>query len=252
MAKTALILYWHGLGDIIILTPVMRYLYQQGYLIDLMCHELVMESHLLDCCPYIGKLIPIPNPWWSKLGFELQKQINIDLFTERAKQYDWSAKCPHKPIVHDCKVRTNWHECGLQPADNQLEVFIGSHIEQQVIKYIAANYPNGYIFQHTKAPLHKIHNWDAREWMQYNLPDLPIIDTGYDGDHFCFDPNINFSFVLMRKATHRVLSSSVFVHACEAMRIKMDVINYGRPDHKIWPKDQELVGRIRELGRWIK
>lgn len=250
--KTALILYWHGLGDIIILTPMMRHLYQQGYLIDLMCHELVAESHLLDYCPYVGKLIPVSNPWWSKLGFERQKQINIALFIEMAKQYDWSAKCPHNPIMNGCKIRTNWHECGLQPANNQFEIFISPFTNKQAMEYIASNYPNGYIFQHTKVPLHETHNWDAHNWIQSHLPDLPIVDAGQDGDHFCFDPDINFSFVLMREATHRVLSSSVFVHACEAMGVQMDVINYGRPDRKIWPKDQSLVIRIRELGKWIK
>lgn len=260
MAKTALILYWHGLGDIIILTPIMRYLYQQGYLVDLMCHELVAESHLLDCCLYIGKLIPIPNPWWSKWGFEKQKQINIVLFTKMAKQYDWSAKCPHNPIVRGCKIQTNWHECNLQPADNQLEVFISSSIEKRAMEYIAANYPNGYIFQHTKTPLHKYHHWNAHDWIQSNLPNLPIVNTGQDktysscrpGPLVGVNPDINFSFVLAREATHRVLSSSVFVHACEAMGVKMDVINYGKPDRKVWPKDQSLVMRIREEGKWIK
>jgi hypothetical protein len=66
------------------------------------------------------------------------------------------------------------------------------------------------------------------------------------------DPDINFSFVLAREATHRILSSSVFVHAREAMEVKIDVINYGKPDRKVWPKDQSLVMRIREEGKWIK
>lgn len=252
MTKKALILYWHGLGDIIILTPIMRYLYQQGYLIDLMCHELVAESHLLDYCPYIGKLIPIPNPWWSNKGFEQQKQINTALFIETAKQYDWSTKCYHKPIINNCKIQTNLYECGLKPADNQFEVFITPSTEKRAMQYIADNYPNGYIFQHTKVPLHECHNWNAHNWIRSNLPDLPIVNAGQNEDHLCFDSDINFSFVLAREATHRVLSSSVFVHACEAMRVKMDVVNYGRPDRKIWPKDQSLVIRIRESGRWIK
>ena len=250
--KKAVILYWHGIGDIIILTPVLRYLYSQGYLVDIMCHKQIKSSRLLDHCPYIGKLIIIENPWWSDLGFETQKELNHDLLLELSTSYDWSAQCVHDSIVQDCKIATNWHECNLVPGNNRLEVFINDETEKRALAYIENNYPSGYIFQHTYVTLHETHNWDSTDWIKTHLPDLPIIDTGQNGDHYCCDQDINFSFVLAREARHRVLSSSVFVHACDAMNVKIDVINYGRPDHKVWPKDGSKVLRIREKERWIK
>ena len=56
----------------------------------------------------------------------------------------------------------------------------------------------------------------------------------------------------MKLATHRVLSSSVFVHAADAMGCTIDIINYGRPDKKVWPLDQSRVLHIRENGKLIK
>jgi len=64
--------------------------------------------------------------------------------------------------------------------------------------------------------------------------------------------DINSAFILAREATHRVLSSGVFVHACEAMGCTMDVVNYGRADRKVWPLDQSKVLHIRESGEWIR
>ena len=63
--------------------------------------------------------------------------------------------------------------------------------------------------------------------------------------------DINFSFILAREAKHRVLSSSVFVHACDAMNVDVEVVNYGKVDRKVWPKNK-IVRKIREEGKWIQ
>lgn len=252
MSKKALILYWHGLGDVIMLTPILRHLHQRGYKTHLMCRPEVHSSNLLGDCPYVNLLIYVSNPWQSDIGFDCQSEINISMFKDLYRDYDWSACCFHKYIKQGCKIATNWHECGLTPDNDKLEVFIPPNIEAKAMKLISFHYPKGYIYKHTQIEFHETHNWDCTNWMKKHLPNLPIVDTGLGGNYYCADPDINFSFVLAREATHRVLSSSVFVHACEAMGVKMDVINYGRPDRKVWPKNQDLVIRIREAGRWIK
>ena len=53
--KKALILFWHGLGDIILLTAHLRHLYKKGYKTDLMCLPETRKSRLLDHCLYIGR-----------------------------------------------------------------------------------------------------------------------------------------------------------------------------------------------------
>ncbi len=252
MPKRAIILYWHGLGDVIMLTPMLRYFFQHGHPVHLMCRPEVSSSNLLGNCPYVEKLIHVDNPWQSGFGFEWQKQINITLFEQLSKNYDLSFCFLHEHIIDGCKIATNWKECGIIPDDNRLEVFISPETEARAMDLIASRYPGGYIHRHTEIEFHETHNWDCTDWIKKHLPDLPVVDTGLCGDYYCADPDINFSFVLAREARHRVLSSSVFVHACEAMGVDMDVINYGRPDRKVWPKDQKLVKRIREAGSWIK
>ena len=123
--------------------------------------------------------------------------------------------------------------------------------KEQALTYIQQHYPKGYIFRHTDIEFHTKHNWNCVEWVRRNLPDLPIVNTGQYGNHFRIHDDINFTFVLAREATYRVLSSSVIVHACDAMNVMIDVINYGTPDRKVWIRNGRKVKRIREAGKWI-
>jgi hypothetical protein len=250
--KKVIILYWHGLGDVIMLTPMLRYFSQHGHQICLMCRPEVGSSNLLGNCIYVDELVYVTNPWQSAIGFERQKQANITELERLSKDYVLSISCLHEHAFQNCKIATNWKECGIKSDNNRLEVFIPSDTEARAMDLIASRYPDGYIHRHTQIEFHTTHNWDCTNWIKKHLPDLPVVDTGLGGNYYCVDPDINFSFVLAREAQHRVLSSSVFVHACEAMGATIDVINYGRPDHKVWPKNQGLVKKIREAGRWIK
>jgi len=246
--KKVLILYWHGLGDIIQLTPHMRYLYNKGYMVDLMCRKEVKKSSLLNDCPYINELFEVKNPWQSSLGFERQFQKNIQLFNKLCLKYTWAGKAVHRGAI-DNKIDFTSKELDLNIKNKSLEVFINKEIEKKALKYINKNYPNGYIFVHTYIEWHKYHNWNASIWIKENLPDLPIFNTHIKG---VIDENINFSFVIAREASYRVLSSSVFVHACDAMNVVIDVINYGRPAKIAWPLNQDIVLHIREKGQWLK
>ncbi|GAG68670.1 unnamed protein product [marine sediment metagenome] len=138
-------------------------------------------------------------------------------------------------------------ELGVVIEDKKLEVFIPKSAEEDAGRYIDGKY----VFVQTILEFHPYHNWDSSGWIKANLPPIKVINFNYEEELIVFK-DINAAFVLAREATHRVLSSGVFVHACEAMGCMMDVINYGRPDQKVWPMDQSLVLRIREKGKWIR
>jgi len=112
------------------------------------------------------------------------------------------------------------------PTNLNLEVFIPEEIEKMIEEYIAIKFPNGFIFKHTTPEYHPVHNWDPETWIMKNLDnELPIFEA--DSSPW---KDINAAFAMARKATHRVLSSSVFVHACDAMDATMDVVYYGKPN----------------------
>lgn len=250
--RRALIKYHHGMGDVIQLMPHLRLLYNMGYITDIMGMSQNRTSHLLDACPYTDKLIDIPNTWKSPLGFSRQLTVDMERFENLRKDYDWSGFANHVGIGSTDKIDYTSMELGLEVVDKTVEVFISNEIEAVALAFIKTNFPDGYIFVHTMIEEHTYHNWDAGGWISENLPNLPIINTGYDGNFFMCHEDINFSFVLAREATHRIMSSSVMVHACDAMGSTVDVVNYGRPDRKIWLSDMSKVLRIREAGKFIK
>ena len=251
--KRALIKYHHGLGDVIQLTPHLRHLYEDGYVTDIMGMAQNRTSHLLDECPYISDYFDIPNTWKSPLGFQAQLHTDIALFLKLSINYDWSGMANHIGINHTNKINftSNELKIGLFNNDKTVEVFIPKKSEKKVSDYIEKFYPNGYVFVHTQIEEHTYHNWDAIPWIRDHLSDLPIIDSGYGGEYYKWTDNINDVFVLAREATHRVLSSSVMVHACDAMDVGIDVVNYGRPDRKIWLQNMGKVNMVRENGIWI-
>ena len=253
--KKALILYSHGLGDIIMLTPHLRHLYQRGYKTDLMCRIQTVESHLFDNCPYIDKLIEVESPWRpvggdlrSRAEFKKQININIAQFEKLRKNYDWSGVSLHKrPFLQSHKIDITSHELGLEIEDKKLEVFIPESAEQEAKKCIDGDF----IFVHTIPEPHMYHAWDATQWIEENLPPMRIINTGYGAEYSMAFDDINTTFVLAREAKHRVLSCSVFLCACNAMGLTIDAVNYGRPDRKKMNLDVNVL-HIREEGKWIK
>lgn len=249
--KKALIKYHHGLGDILQLMPHLRHLYNEGYITDIMGMAQNRTSHLLDACPYTDKLIDIPNTWKSPLGFHRQLEKDIKLFNQLKADYDWSGMSNHVGIGQINKIDFTSQELGLEITDKTVEVFISPEAEARSLDYINKTYPDGYIFVHTMIEEHTYHDWNATEWIKSSLPDLPIVDTGYEGNYYKWTDNINDTFVLARESTHRVLSSSVMVHSCDALNVEIDVVNYGRSDRKVWLPDMSKVKRIRENGTFI-
>jgi hypothetical protein len=249
--KRCLIMYHHGLGDVIMLTPTLRQLHNEGYEIDLMCREAVGKSKLLENCQYVDELITIENPWRAPLPFKEQLNENVKRFDQLKKKYDRS--CAILTHVKDKnKIEYNAECLGVELETKNPEVFISNENRSQAKNWLKKNKMRKYVFQHTQIEFHECHNWNAVNWIRFKFPDCDIFDSGFDGKHYRIFDDINVTFEIARKADHRVLSSSVMVHACDAMNCNIDIINYGRPDRKVWPLDQEKVLRIRENGRYIK
>lgn len=251
--KRALICYFHGLGDVIQLTPHMRQLFNDGYgyKVDLMCRKQVKTTHLLDKCPYVDKLIEVPNPWQENDYDDALAEI-IKNYNKLKTEYDWSGISTHRLQLPVSKIEMTSLELSLNIEYKYLEVFIPEAIYDDARKFIKCKYPDGYIHVHTQIENHPVHSWDATEWIDENLPDLPIINTGKGSSMERYHEDINWTFVLIRHATHRVYSSSVMVHASDALNKIIDIINYGKADRKVWPLEQWKVKHIRERGEMIK
>jgi hypothetical protein len=123
-------------------------------------------------------------------------------------------------------------------------------VERRAERYVKTNYPRGFVFRHTDIEAHPVHSWDSNAFIEERWPDLPVMNTGRGGNEERLDNDINLTFALMKRASGVVLSSSVMMHAADAMNIRVDAVNYGTGDLYNLPIKSSLVRNIRWLGQW--
>lgn len=252
-APRVLLMCWHGLGDIICVTPHLRHLHENGFSVDVLVRPFVVRAKLLECCPYVREIIQLPTDRSAFAQSSIKagtKDMFLDIFNELAINYDYAFKSiPTKRFrmpggkIHD-ESESLFGKGGIpiaKPANLDLEVFISESAEEEAQNYIRTKYPEGYVFLHTYPRSHLDHNWDASEWISANLDEeLPF----FKPNEMSFSEDINTMFVVAREATHRVLSSSVFVHACDAMRVTMDAVHYGSPSFHHYPIDSSIIKKV--------
>lgn len=232
--KKALLLFPHGIGDTIMAMPCLRTLYHDGYTVDMIVRDSVITSRLLDECPYTDMLYKTESAStfvsFTDMHFPLFEKIKSD------SKFDWTGAVY---LNHKTKSRVKLiaQELELQPKSCDLEVFIPDAAITKAKQFLASRGIKQFIFVHTCVPRQPRHNWCSNVWVKKSLPRLPILDTRtlkkWD--------DINVTFALMSMAKYRVLSSSVMVHACDAMDCRITAANYHRPNNSCLPLDKKLI-----------
>ena len=242
------------------LSPCLKYLYNEGYKVDIMVRDIAIKSGLLKHCPYVGDLIEIKNPWVSHIeggwdAFEDQMTANIGIYNDlmEIEGYEFGGMVLRHPD-NIPKIITNAKDLNLPIRDLDLEVFISDDYEDMAGKWVEQNYKDGFIFKHNSEN-HAEHRFDFDEWIDKNLPDLPIVTerTMWDNHEKLCEVDINLSFAIMKRATHRAVGVSIMFHAADAMQIDVDVAYVGNSNRKIFPLDT-FDGRIKnfmEIDEWI-
>lgn len=248
--KKVAINYHHGLGDIIAVTPQLKYFHENGYIVDLLCRQEVVNSHILDLCPYINSITVRPNPWRGKEGLrsseEFKKVIEENRsYLENLGGYDLKIDANHLNIRQDIpKVIWNSKECGIQEKiDLKKEIFIPQEIFEKVQKEVQERFPNGYAFVHNYSEFHNEHSFNVTDEM---LGGLPEFNTNKEDLH----EDINYAFSWLYFAKKVLVSSSVMAVAAEAAGKFIDVLHMGKLDLKVLPHPQ-LLGDLYIAGQKV-
>ncbi len=249
--KNALVMNHSGLGDILMMVPCLRELYNQGYMTTLMCRKEVETSHLLDDCPYVDELVEVANPWQSP-DFDQQILFNRGTFTALSSEFDWRGKTEQIDMPWGAhKIDEMARELGITLTDRHPEVFIGKEIRDEAEAWISSNLSEDFLFCHTNIENHPIHNWDQAESWAYDNLSFSSLYKPFEGGVPKHE-NINFSFAIMERALSVVLCSSVFVHALDGMGLWCDCLNFGVADRKVLPVNLDKIVRIRENGEFLE
>ena len=98
MSKKCLLLFWHGIGDLITLTPALRELHKHGYRTEVLVKKTVSDSGVFDACPY-ATLIPMDIGSVAVGGTKGKKAKKeaLEMFDARKGAYDahfiYSSSC---------------------------------------------------------------------------------------------------------------------------------------------------------------
>lgn len=240
----ALVCNVHGLGDLIQCTPIFSKL-AEDYTVDLLCREGVVKSGLMADCPYIDSIYEVPYSCDGDYKSKYEKVL--EQFNDMASGYDWSGHTPNDFFFcGESKVKCMARELKVVIDNYSPEVFINDECQLEADEYLDGK--GKVLFLHNKVPRHSNHDWpDALNWAKDNL----IFDYVHDTSEVTFE-NINTSFAVLKDSECCVLSSSVFVHAADAMKCYIDCVNYGSQDRKVFPIDCSKILRVREMGEFLE
>ena len=223
-----LIIYPHGLGDIILLTPALREFVKSGRQKP---HVAVLKrfagSGILDSCPWIQDCFYIlPDPWNDSGGREGCMRAGREHAERLGLKPLWLW---HPPRVH--KVLHNFRALGIPTSSNpRTEVYIGDNHGSIVD---AMSLPREFGFVQTSTGVKGLtdvgHIKDlpsefGRKWMaRQDLKNVVEV-----GKSFLYDDHpIPVQFEIMRRASAVCLPDSVFYHACHAMSKPVDFVYFG-------------------------
>lgn len=217
-----LIIYPHGLGDIILLTPALRALAGEKP------HVAVLRrfagTGILDHCPHIRAVsYVLPDPWntksgrrgCQKFGEKLAKYLGLD------PVWIW-----HRPGLH--KIKENMAHLNLTTADYRTEVYLDPAEADE-----GWGHGQSYGFLHCKTGMPGLSTAAAKKDFDSAAGRHWLLDHGCDrviepGVEIGIQLPMSVQFAIMGAAKAVCLADSVFYHACHAMGKRVDFAYFGR------------------------
>lgn len=229
--KDLLILYPHGLGDCILLTPAMREFYNiTGNKVHIATLERFKSAKFFDNCPYVDNIHYTKDAWHdypnSAIGFsELQKewkQFAID------NNYGGVVMPMHSSPQN--KIILNGNFLGIKKFKSyQTEIFTSEQDKEIAENFVYEKVGKedfGFIQTNTGVPTKDLTEGFGKAWLSKNKDISNFIEIGVDYSHLEFNINVQFEIMKMSKAI--CVPDSVFYHACHAVNKKVDFVYFAR------------------------
>ncbi len=227
--KKVLFLFWHGLGDNILVTPVIRqYKQTTGNFVGWAMMRRLRGASLFDDNPYIDRLHWISDVW-----------NDFKNYSQGAKSVIKEGKAIRKEFGYDevCVIaQKNISKHKILWAADLMGVELGNDMHTQVYYdpekiahlYKTITLPEEYVFFHGKtgAPSKDLPLEKAKKWLRRKGIDLPIVSPDFTWNYMEYP--LAFAMDVMKKAKHIVVADSVMYHAAHAMDLYIDYAYFAR------------------------
>lgn len=239
-----LIVSWHGLGDNVILTPVLR-MYKEltGEEIYLAHLRRLPVQDVLDGCPYLSGFVTISDVWNDFPSVEVGRKAVMQEAQQYAKHFEFEkilelTLSPSMGITH--KIHRACHELGIPyPTDYRTEIFpnITEETKAHADRFLSeCNEP--YIFAHIKtgnSPKDLKADWvyqmlghvDARSVIEYGSNELlgPTLPLG----------NIPLEIEILKRCSRVFCADSFIMHAAYTLGIPTTAVFLTTPPAWVVP-----------------
>ncbi len=228
-----LIVYPHGLGDCILVTPALRnYKRQTNNYIGFAMLERFKSSKLLEDCPYIDKIHWTKDAWNDYSNYHIGSKEVLESCKKISEKenYDKVIFLDHKSQENKIIINMRDIGCDMDDIDNyHTEVYISEN-DYKIAKDFINN--KGYVFVHGYSPSLPPKNFPngfIDKYIKENYKIENIIEVGKDFKYNDF--NINVQFVIMEFAKRVCVIDSVFYHACGALDKPIDLAYFKRNEN---------------------
>lgn len=215
-----LIIYPHGLGDIILLTPALRALAGERPHVAIL--KRFEGTGILDLCPHIGGAHHVlPDPWNDHGGQRWCLATGVNLAKELGLDAVWIW---HRPGKH--KIKENMFFLGVANGDYRTEVYLDPTDEHRQAggDYGFLHCKTGMPGLSTAAPKKDFDSDAGRRWL-LGHGCKTVVEVGVE---MPLSLRMSMQFLVMNGAARVCLADSVFYHACHAMGKTVDFAYFGR------------------------
>ena len=228
--KDLLVLYPHGLGDCILLTPAIREFYSKTKnKVHVATLERFRTARFFDNNPYVDQIFYTKDAWHdypnSQVGFFSLKEE----WKRFAKDNGFSGFVMPMHSEPINKILLNYRHLGIQnPANYNTEVHTTKEDvsrAEELISGLVGDAEFGFVQTTTGVPSKDLPQGYGRKYLAKIGIDK-VIEIGKEFG--ALDESINVQFEILRRAKAVCIPDSVFYHACHAMGKKVDFVYFGR------------------------
>lgn len=240
--KDLLILFPHGLGDCILLTPALREFHRiTGHPVHIATLERFRSAQLFEHCPYVDKVFYTKDAWNDyanpSVGFQNLKSAWRSFATEQG--FGGFVMPMHS--APESKILLNLQQLGVRQAESlRTEIFTSENDKKkarEIVDQLVGGQPFGFVQTNTGVPRKDLPAGFGQQWLRENKSLTQYIEVGQDFSPFEY--NINIQFEILRLADAVCIPDSVFYHACHAMDKPIDFVYFAR--------GQSVYDRVKPL-----
>tara|TARA_R110002051_G_scaffold164664_3_gene235607 strand:+ start:33 stop:812 length:780 start_codon:yes stop_codon:yes gene_type:complete len=240
--KDILVIYPHGLGDCVLLTPALREFYKKtGQKVHIATLARFQSAQFFDNNPYVDKIYYTKDAWLDYPSSHVGFNAVYNDWKKIAKEEGFQGVVMPMHSEPINKILLNFRFFGLAANDQYQTEFFSTPEDQQmaaaIVKDKVGDSPFGFVQTSTGVPSKDLPPGFGRHWLQANKGVEKIIEIGQEIDQLEY--NINVQFEILRLAAAVCIPDSVFYHACHAMNKEIDLVYFGR--------GQGIYDRVRPL-----